>query len=108
MWISHLDAGLGALYLVGQAARQRRQSLRGEGSRVAEVQPPTTVAQQSRKRPTRPGLLVGTAVYRAIAAVGHQASHSRLRAARALGSGLESVVTIGHRSSQGYTKHQTP
>ena len=76
MWISNLDADLGAVSLTGRAVRQRSESLRGETLTVAEGQQPKTIPQKPAKRRTRLVFLAGTGVYRAIAAV---ASHGRSR-----------------------------
>ena len=93
MWISNLDSDLGAVSLTGRAVRQRSESLRGETLTVAEGQQPKTIPQKPAKRRTRLVFLAGTGVYRAIAAVAHQVSHSRLGAAVALWAGIEGAVS---------------
>ena len=102
MWISNLVAGLGAVYLRGQTARQRAESMRGEISTAGAVQQHTTVPEKPRKRRTRLVFLVGTGVYRAIAAVGRQAKSAQIENPPAAGPAMpQTTLSVVHPETSG-------
>ena len=109
MWISNLDAGLGPVYLMGQTARQRAESMRGEISTVDAVQQHTTVPEKPRKRRTRLVFLVGTGVYRAIAAVGHQARSAQIENPPAAGPAMpQTTPSVVHPETSGAVTSRLP